>query len=115
MRHDTWVPAGRKGDVSQLSSPAGLPVRWRPPAGLLTWLHVPGHAPGQVRPGSRYQDMRSELAATATVTRPTDRTLLAMLGVIQASCVISSHHQAYYLGCTHRVMQPLMRSYSPHL
>ena len=44
------MPAGSQGDVSRLSSPAGLPVHWRPPEGLLTWRHVPGHAPGQVGP-----------------------------------------------------------------
>ena len=45
---DCGCTAGSKGDVSELFSPAGQPVHWKPPPGLLTFYATPGHAPGQV-------------------------------------------------------------------
>ena len=39
---------GASGDLADIDSPAGRPVRWRPPRGLLTYHHLPGHSPGLV-------------------------------------------------------------------
>ena len=39
---------GKHGDVSEAKGAAGQALAWTPPAGLLDYVHVPGHAPGQL-------------------------------------------------------------------
>ena len=43
------VLSGQAGDVADARGPAGNVARWLPTKGVLTWHHVPGHAPGQVK------------------------------------------------------------------
>lgn len=43
------VPSGKAGDVADARGPAGNAARWLPPTNVLSWHHVPGHAPGQVK------------------------------------------------------------------
>ena len=40
--------AGQAGDLADAKGPAGNRAKWLPRKGVLTWQHVPGHAPGQV-------------------------------------------------------------------
>ena len=40
--------SGKAGDVADARGPAGNAAQWLPPKGVLSWHHVPGHAPGQV-------------------------------------------------------------------
>ena len=40
--------AGQAGDLADAKGPAGNRAKWLPRKGVLSWQHVPGHAPGQV-------------------------------------------------------------------
>ena len=40
--------AGEEGDVSEVKGATGQPPKWAPPKGLLQYVRVPGHAPGQM-------------------------------------------------------------------
>ncbi|CAL5224919.1 g7685 [Coccomyxa viridis] len=39
---------GKSGDLADARGPAGTAAKWLPPKGVISWHHVPGHAPGQV-------------------------------------------------------------------
>ena len=40
--------AGERGDLSEAKGAAGQAPAWVPRAGLLEYVHVPGHSPGHV-------------------------------------------------------------------
>lgn len=55
--------AGKRGDVSEVKGAAGQAPAWAPSPGLLEYVHVPGHSPGQVQAHKEHLtlSMRGEL------------------------------------------------------
>ncbi|BDA41208.1 probable metallo-hydrolase YflN [Coccomyxa sp. Obi] len=46
--HRLLYLTGKSGDVAEAKGATGQAATWAPPAGLLEYVHVPGHAPGHV-------------------------------------------------------------------